>query len=279
MPSYTPYIARVLLGRKLKQYRLRTNNMSLAAAARETGISESKLGKLERGVNDAIRLPDIFACSHVYTVSSEETQHLVELAKGADSPGWYHPYDVPPELAYYIELQGAASEIDIYQQEFIDGLFQTESYLEALRASRPGTRGGPDNGLRIERQEAIFGSETPPEIIYLTSEAAIRRQVGGREVMRKQVRHLVEMDERDNVTIHVIPYTAGAHPSMAGSYSIMRFADEVFPTTVYLESLHGSHYEDSDLIVDQFEEVFDKTRQPDLAVPVKEFIDGNHEVA
>jgi transcriptional regulator with XRE-family HTH domain len=278
MTSYSPYIARILLGRWLRRHRQR-KGLSLAEAARKTGISESKLSKLERAVNEAIKLPDIFACSHIYELAGNETTHLVELAEGADSPGWYHPYDVPPELAYYIELEGAASALHIYEQEFIDGLFQIELYLEALRASRPGTKGGPDNGLRIERQEAIFGKEAPPEIVYLTNEAALRREVGGPDVMRKQVRHLLEMDERDHIAIYVVPFAAGAHPSMAGSYRIMQFADDVFPTTVYLESLHGSHYEDGEPIAGQYGEVFEKTRQPSLAVPIKEFINAHNELA
>lgn len=276
--AHTPYIARVILGRRLQEYRERAG-VTVADAWRKSGISDTKIRKLERGVNDAIRLADVYAFSAIYQCNPTETAHLIELAEGADSHGWYHGYDVPPELAHYIEQEGAASAIHIYEQEFINGLFQTETYLDALRENRPGVKGGADNGLRVQRQEAVMSGTAPPEIVYLTSEAALRRRVGGPDVMREQIRHLLDMAERDHISIQVIPYATGAHPSMAGAYRIMHFADDVFPTTVYLESLHGSHYEEADNIVSHYEEVFHRTKQPTVAVPMKEFIDDHNELA
>lgn len=274
--AHTPYIARVLLGRRLVEYRERAG-MNVAEASRRTKISDTKLRKLERGVNDAIRLADVLAFSVVYRCKSKESDHLIELVEAADSPGWYHAFDVEPEFAHYIEQEGAASKICIYEQEFVNGLFQKPDYLDALRVDRPGTRGGADEGLRAQRQKNTLGSESPPIIEYVTSEAALRRQVGGPEVMRSQVRHLLDLDERETVSVAVVPFEVGAHPSMAGAYRIMYFADGVFPTTVYLEPLHGSHYEDADKIVDHYEQVFPRTRQ--VATPIKEFIDAHRELA
>lgn len=275
--SHSPYIARVLLGRKLKQYRLRAADMPVAEAARRTGISESKLRKLESATNDAIRLPDIYACSSVYELTSKETKHLIELAEGADSHGWYHAYDVAPQFAHFIEQQGAASAIHIFELEFINGLFQTEDYLDQLRANRPRQGDEPDRGLRAQRQENVIGKAAPPGIVYVSSEAALRRQVGGPDVMRAQIKRLLELGERDHISIYVVPYSAGAHQSMSGAYSILYFADDVFPTTVYLESLHGSRYEEEDNIVSHHEEAFQGTRQ--IAVPIKEFINEHDTLA
>lgn len=274
--AHTPYIARVLLGRRLVEYRERAE-LTIAEASRKTKISDTKLRKLERGVNDAVRLTDVLALSVIYECKSGESKHLMELVEGADSPGWYHAFDVDPEYAHYIEQEGAASEILIYEQEFVNGLFQTRDYLDALKADRPGTRGGADQGLRAQRQENTLESVRPPQIEYVTSEAALRRQVGGPDVMRAQIKRLVELDKRDTINIYVIPFKAGAHPSMAGSHRIMYFADGVFPTTVYLEPLHGSHYEDADKIVGHYEEVFPRTRQ--VAITIKEFISEHHELA
>lgn len=258
------------------EYRERAE-MNVAEASRRTKISDTKLRKLERGVNDAIRLADVLAFSVVYRCAPKESEHLIELVEAADSPGWYHAFDVEPEFAHYIELEGAASKICLYGQELVTGLFQRPEYLDALRADRPGTRGGADEGLRAQRQENTLGSEKPPTIEYVTSEAALRRQVGGPEVMRSQIEHLIELDGRETVSISVIPFEVGAHPSMAGAYRILYFADRVFPTTVYLEPLHGSHYEDADKIVEHYEQVFPRTRQ--ISVPIKEFIDAHRELA
>ncbi|MEU5157266.1 helix-turn-helix transcriptional regulator [Glycomyces sp. NPDC021274] len=277
MSSYPRHLTRDLLGKRLREFR-QAAGMSLAEAAEQTDISEAKLSKLERAVNNAVKLPDIFACANVYGMSPEETAHMIELAKGADSPSWFHPYDVPREFANFLELEGAASTLHIYQQEYIDGLFQTERYVAALREARPDTKGGPDDGLRIERQEAVLNRPEPPSIVYVTDEAALRRDVGGPAAMRDQVDHLVAMDDRDHISIYVIPFAAGAHPSMDGAYRLMYF-DGTFPTTVYLESLHGSHYENAEKDVRQYAAAFHRTRQPVLAVPIKEFMDENYKLA
>lgn len=275
MSSPTPYLARVLLGRTLKQSRER-HGMSQAAASTETGISEAKLSKLERGVNGAVRITDIHALAAVYELGSEEKNHLRELADASDSPGWYHPFDVDPAFAHFLEMEGGASEILIYEQELITGLFQTEATLKALREKRPRTKGGADQGLRTKRQEIAFGADGP-QIKYITSEAALRRVVGGPDVMREQVRHLLASSERPNVNIYVVPFAAGAHASVSGAYEVMHFADGVFPATVYLESLHGSHYEDAGAIVGNYEGAFDDTMKD--AIELKEFISEHDELA
>jgi hypothetical protein len=276
---HSPYITKVILGRKFKQYRLRMNEMSVAEAARRLGMSVSKLRKLESGTNDSVKLPDVYSASVVYKLDGDETAHLIELCDAADRHGWYHDYDVPPELAHYIEQEGAASAIHIYEQEYVNGLFQIAEYLDGLKANRPGTKGGPDNGLRLQRQEAVLNSPNPPQIVYLASEASLRLKVGSSEAMRSQIRHLVDMDARENISISVVPFDVGAHPSMAGPYRIMYFTEGVFPTTVYLESLHGSHYEDADKIVRHYEAAFAQTRQPPTTVPLKEFIDASNLLA
>lgn len=250
--------------------------MSQAAASTESGISEAKLSKLERGVNGAVKITDIHALAAVYELGSDEKNHLRELAEASDSPGWYHPFDVDPAFAHFLEMEGAASTILIYEQELITGLFQTEATVKALRAKRPRTKGGADQGLRTKRQEIVFGANGP-QIEYITSEAALRRMVGGPDVMRDQVRHLLKSSERPNVDIYVVPFAAGAHASISGAYEVMGFADGVFPETVYLESLHESRYEDAEEIVGDHRRAFEGTKQD--AIELKEFISENHELA
>lgn len=275
MPANTPVLARVLLGQQLKKHRAAAG-LSLAAAAASTGISESKLSRLERAANDAVKLPDVYACSHVYSLSGEQTRHLVDLAEGADSPGWYHDFDVDPAFAHFVEQESAASTIRIFELELIAGLFQTEAYLQVLRAGRPETKGQPDQGLRARRQENVFRAGGP-RITYVTSEAALHRAVGGEDVMREQVRHLIELDDHPGVAVYVLPFAAGAHASMLGAYELMEFDDDAFPATAYLESLHGSHYEEADTIVGYYRAAFEGTQS--AAIEIKEFIREHTELA
>lgn len=243
------------------------------------GMSESKYRKLEAGTNDSLKLPDAYSAAVVYELTSAETRHLIALVDAADSHGWYHDYDVSPEFAHFIEQEGAASSLNIMEQNLVNGLFQTKDYVEGLKANRPGVKGGPDNGLRIKRQQAVHNRADPPHILYIADEAALRREVGGPEIMRAQIRHLLAMNERDNIEILVVPFAAGTYPNVAGPYQLMYFTDGVFPTTVYLESLHGSHYEDASKVVNHYEEAFQETRQPSFAAPIKEFIDASNLLA
>lgn len=277
--DHSPYISRIMLGRKLKEYRLRANNMSVAEAARRFDISDSKLRKLEAGTNESIKQGVAHSASYVYRLDAEESLHLINLCEAADKHGWYHDFDVAQEFKQFLEMEGAASGLRIMQQSLVYGLFQTEEYLEGLKAYLPGARDEYDQGLRLERQEAVLDLDDPPEIVYISDEAALRRVVGDPTIMQAQYRHLLELNERDNIEILVLPFAAGYYPSVLGPYQIMHFTDGVFPTTVYLESLHGSHYEDAGKIVGRYEGAFDHTRQAPPAVPIKEFIDGSNLLA
>lgn len=277
--THSPYIAKVLFGRQIRQFRVRANNMSVARAARSMGMSESKYRKLEAGTNDSLKLPDAYSAAVVYGLTSAETRHLIALVDAADSPGWYHDFDVAQEFQQFLEMEGAASALHIVQQTIVYGLFQTEAYLEGLKINRPPGQGGPDQGLRLERQEAVLDSGNPPQISYVLDESALRRVVGDPQVMQAQYRRLLELNERDNIDMLVLPFAAGNYPSVAGPFQIMYFTDQVFPTTVYLESLHGSRYEDADKIVSHYEGAFAQTRQAPPAVPIKEFIDGSNLLA
>jgi transcriptional regulator with XRE-family HTH domain len=272
---HSPYIARVFFGRAIQKYRLRAN-FSVPEAAAKTGISAAKLRKLETATNDSIKLPDAYACSGAYGCSSEEAQDLLDLVAASDSPGWYQAFDVPAEFERFLEMEGAASEILVYEQGFVWGPTQTEAYTEGLKQHRPGTKGGADTGLRRRRREVLLSSDGPT-ITYLADEAALHRAVGGREVMRDQVRHLVELSELPNVTVLVVPFAAGAHESMHGSYESLSFRDAVFPTTVYLESLHGRAYEDDQRKVDQYAGVSRETMNH--AIDIREFIHEDHGLA
>jgi len=86
---------------------------------------------------------------------------------------------------------------------------------------------------RLERQ-VILDRDDPPLLWVLIDEEALRRPVGGREVMQVQVEHLVEMAGRPSVVIQVIPRDVGAHQGLAGAFVIADFAKA--PSIVYLET-------------------------------------------
>lgn len=267
--SYTPYVARAILGRQLAKYRKRAK-LAIPEASRETGISESKLRKLERGVNPVVRLPDVYSCTLVYDCSSSEKNHLRDLVNGAEQPGWYHDYNVPTAFAHFIEQESVAETVHIHETELVHGLFQTPAYLEALRHNRPDPNQEPDQGLRRERQERVLSRDKPPKINYLTSEAALRRHVGNDDVMREQIEHLGKVNSWEFIDIFVMTFSAGPYPATSGPFTVMEF-DSTFPNIVYIESAHGSKYEEGDRVpfyLDVME------RSINQAEPLEEFIRG-----
>jgi hypothetical protein len=105
--------------------------------------------------------------------------------------------------------------------------------------------------LRMARQ-TLLTREEPPRLWAVVDEAALRRPVGGREVMRGQLERMLEASKLPNVTLQVLPFAAGAHPAMTGSFSILRFGDQELPDVVYLEHLTSASYLNKTEEVDRY---------------------------
>jgi hypothetical protein len=112
-------------------------------------------------------------------------------------------------------------------------------------------------GLRLQRQD-LLASQDPPRIWAVIDESALRRPVGGRDVMRAQLRRLMEVAELPRVTLQVMPFSQGGHPAAGGSFTIMRFAEPDLPDIVYIEQLTGALYLDRRDEADNYMEVMNR---------------------
>lgn len=195
----------------------------------------------------------------LYGVTDEaERDSLLGLAREANVAGWWHSFGdvLPGWFQTYIGLEGAASLIRIYEVQFVHGLLQTEDYAHAV-VSR-GMRGAPAAeidrrvALRLERQKALV-SERAPRFHAVLDEAALRRPYGGREVMRTQLRHLIEMSEQPNITLQVMPFSFGGHAGESGAFTMLRFPESDLSDIVYLEQLTSALYLDKAEEVAQYE--------------------------
>jgi Domain of unknown function (DUF5753) len=92
--------------------------------------------------------------------------------------------------------------------------------------------------LRMKRQETT----KPPRLWVVLDEAALRRPVGGNDVMRAQLQRLVEAAKVPGNTIQVLAFAAGEHSSMGSSFSILSFPEPTDPGVVYVETRAGSLY-------------------------------------
>lgn len=154
---------------------------------------------------------------------------LVGLVLRSQLPNWFQPY---------AEMEAKATYISTYQAQLVYGLLQTEEYARAVLAT-----GMPDDleGLvaaRVERQR-ILQREQPPLAWVILDEAVLLRPVGGREVMRRQLEHLLEFAVHRWLHVQVLPNATGQHASLDGAFNLLRFDDD--PDIVYTEDLISGH--------------------------------------
>jgi hypothetical protein len=245
----------MLVGSQLRRLRVQ-KGLSREQAGEAIRASEWKIHRLENG-QVGFKERDIVDLLELYGVTGPaEVAAVLALAREANEQGWWHHYsDVLPQwFRAYVDLEREATLIRAFEAQFVPGLLQTEAYARAvmggaLEESAEDIQRRVD--LRVARQ-ALLTSPTAPRLWAVIDEAALRRPVGGPEVMREQFDHLVDCSRLTNVTLQVLPYGAGAHPAMVGAFSILRFSDDDLPDVVYLEHLTGAMYLDKREDVQQY---------------------------
>jgi transcriptional regulator with XRE-family HTH domain len=256
-----PTVRRMLVGAQLR--RLRTAaNLSREQAAEAIRASEWKIHRLENG-QVGFKERDVEDLLRLYGVTDpSEVEGLVALARETNSPGWWQHYaDVLPSwFRTYVDLESAATLIRTYENQLVPGLLQTPDYIRAVidGAHLDDTPEAVQSriDLRLERQ-SLLSRPDGPRLWAVVDEAALRRPVGGPQVMRAQLERLIEAESWPNVTLQVLPLAAGAHPTMTGAFSILRFQDTELPDVVYIEHLTNALYLDKPDDVDQYYHVME----------------------
>jgi transcriptional regulator with XRE-family HTH domain len=251
-----PTVLRILLGAQLRRLR-EAQRISLEEAGNVIRASHSKISRIETG-RVGFKDRDIADLLLFYGVTDEkERDALRALARRASMPGWWHDYSdiLPTWFEAYVGLEEAATTIRTYQVQFVPGLLQTADYARAVtilgHPNAPAREIDRRVGLRLARQ-ALLTRPDPPSIWVVLDEAVLRRQIGSAEVMRGQVKHLLELSKRPHITIQVLPFAAGGHAAAGGPFSILRFAEHDLPDVVYLEQLTSSLYLDKQELVESY---------------------------
>jgi transcriptional regulator with XRE-family HTH domain len=255
-----PTVRRMLVGAELR--RLRTaKGLSREQAGEAIRASEWKIHRLENG-QVSFKERDIVDLLRLYGVTdADEVAAFVVLAREANTPGWWQRYGdvLPPWFRTYVDLESAASLIRTYEGQLVPGLLQTDDYIRAVvhdASLEPSEDVGRRVRLRMARQ-TVLTREHPPRLWAVVDEAALRRPVGGREVMRGQLERLIAATKLPNVTLQILPFAGGAHPAMVGAFSILRFADPELPDVVYLEHLTNAVYLDKREEVERYLDVME----------------------
>ncbi|MFB7652686.1 MULTISPECIES: helix-turn-helix domain-containing protein [unclassified Streptomyces] len=259
-----PSVLRMILGRQLEELRTRAG-LSFEQAAESIGVSHSTIRRMEAAKVARLRLPDVEKLLQYYGVrDQQEIDTFLKSAREANKRGWWHTYrDVMPDwFAAYLSLEQAALHIRAYEPEFVHGLLQTPAYARALlSAGNPHASSVATErrvALRMRRQEILTRPE-PPRLWVVMDETVLRWPVGGAEVMREQVDHLIEVGRLPNVTLQIMPFAGGPHPAMrAGAFHVFRFRAPELPDIVYLSGLVGAVYLDKGDDVVVYREALDR---------------------
>lgn len=257
-----PTALRILLGSQLRKLR-ENKGISRDEAGHHIRGSESKISRMELG-RVGFKERDVADLLSLYGVEDEEARTVVmSLVDRANEPGWWQRFNdlLPSWFQAYVGLEEAAERIRTYEVQFVPGLLQTKEYARAvITAGAVGA--APEEiarrvDLRLARQRILDG-EGSPTFWAVIDEAALRRPIGGVEVMRGQIQHLIDLMNQSNVTIQVIPFSFGGHAAEGGAFSILRFADRELPDIVYVEQLASALYLDKREEVDRYSEVMER---------------------
>jgi transcriptional regulator with XRE-family HTH domain len=259
-PKRPPFLRRKL-GAKLRRLREQSGH-TLDEAAPKLDKTRSALHRIENGETRA----DVHLIRSMMDIYDCYDPDLIDEAREALKPRWFRAFGV--EDLGYIDVETEAAQVNEFSLAVVPGLMQTKAYMQAVFDQ--GYRRSPreinnDVVVRLIRQRRLTDEDRPLEIIAVIAEAVLHREVGSLEVMREQLRHLVEISALPTVTLQVTPLKYSKHDVPAGAFALLGFADPADPELLYIEYVSGSlHIEDDDE-VREARLVFDQLRTDALS--------------
>jgi transcriptional regulator with XRE-family HTH domain len=272
MPARSsPTVKRRRLAAELRRYR-EAAGLTIDDVADRLEWSAAKISRIENS-RVSVLPRDVKFLLSTYGLSDrdEPWNVLLALARESRQKGWWQQYGgaVPNWFEIYVGLEADAESMSIYQAEFVPGLLQTEEYARAVHRAAL-VRATDDEidqlvKVRMARQE-LLTTDDAPQVWIVLNESVIRRVVGGRAVMHEQLLRLQEAADSPNVTLQVVPFSAGAHPAMDGSFELLSFPELGDPNVVYVEYHAGALYMEKLQETERYRLLFDHLRAAALPV-------------
>lgn len=231
----------------------------------QTRISPTTLWRIENAVLRP-RESTVIALLNLYRADDETRHHVLDLWEEAKDDGAPQPFapDLRDEYNAYIGIEAQARTVCNYQSSFVPGLLQTEEYTRAvIHGVWPeATTSDAEQHVkaRMERQ-GLLTKDDPLHLTAVIDEAALRRHVGGPQVMAEQMRRLQATAGKPHIELQVIPSTSGAHPGMPGAFALLAFPGARDPEVVYIESAASDLFLDKQPDVDRFTRTFKTLRE------------------
>jgi len=248
--------------------------LTLEQVAAELDVSPSKIVRIESGAVK-VSTSDLKALLDLYKITDpREVTELVAMARAArQRPWWQKAYGEVASHRYleYVELEQAAAMTLNFEPLVVPGLLQTAEYAHAvIRRSWSDASDDQVNSLvefRLDRQKRLLDAPDPPNLSFVLDVSVIYRRVGGAEVMKEQVRHLITLAGRPNITLQFLPFDAGLGPSVEAPFVIIQFPDAADPDVLYRESPSGSTLTNDQAEVARYRTAFEELRRMSLSGP------------
>jgi transcriptional regulator with XRE-family HTH domain len=244
--------------------------VTTAQAAELLNCSPAKISRIENGIVSA-RVVDLRLLLDRYGDQDQEHRaYLERLARESSKRGWWQDYNdtIPPYYADFIGLETDASYIKTWEPTAVPGLLHTPEYARAVMLANPAMISPDklDNFISIRRErQARLEQDTDVRLDVVIWEAALITTVGGDEVQRGQLSRLLELMDRPNISVQVLPLEAGDKASMSGSFVMFSFGSERSVSTVFVENLTSSQYLERDQELRGYTLVFDALRSAALS--------------
>ncbi|MEU1477654.1 helix-turn-helix domain-containing protein [Streptomyces sp. NPDC001668] len=265
--QHGPAVRRRKLGAELRALRA-SAGLTSGDAARLVGWHQSKVSRIETGAS-GVKPADVRLLLDAYSVGDAELRELLLALAGSEETGgrhhWWHAYRgvLPPTYRDFISLEAQASAMCTLETSVVPGLLQTPEYARAVtRASVDGLDDERLDALvkvRLARQD-VLRAQRPLELSAVLDEAVLRREVGGPEVMARQLKRLQEAARLPQVRLQVLPFTAGAHVGITGPFVIFSFSRTSDLDVVVLDHLTSSLYLERKEDLQAYTEAFNTLR-------------------
>ncbi|MET9296249.1 helix-turn-helix transcriptional regulator [Streptomyces sp. NPDC003077] len=238
-------------------------------AAERIGCHRSKISRIENA-RLGISLGELRDLLMFYGIEDAQfIEGLVDLARKGNERGWTrHLGTTLPSYADHIDYEQTADYIRSYQPLLIPGLFQTPDYARALYRTNPEMISLEGVEKLVEtrmRRQAVLDEPGAPRICVIEGEAALRSQVGGSKVMGPQLDRLVELADRPNIEMQVLPLNTGAHVGLIGAFVLFGFPTPAFSDVVCVEHVTGSLHMETPEETGRYTLAFDSLRSAALS--------------
>jgi transcriptional regulator with XRE-family HTH domain len=172
----------------------------------------------------------------------------------------------PESFRPYAELEAKATVLRTFEHSLVPGLLQTEDYARAVLGTKPGATEAEietDVAERLARQQILTRHEPPPPRVYaLLDEGILYRPVAPAQVMRDQFDHLIDMSQQPHITIQIVPYGAGGHSGLLGTFIIAELPTA--QSIVFVEDVLGGRVAEEASAVSEVAMCFEALRSEAL---------------